>query len=482
MDRKKLGSFLKQLRKTKKLSQNEFADKMYEQYGRELEDGTISKWECGKAVPEISLIEDIADFYRVTVDEILNGQFNQEINFKEKYFIYDNQWHTRFTKSDNLYEIREEQELLIESRFKELLKKMVDVGLTVSEDMEFDFIVMHFYRIFLPAVNCKNDEIYRGSGLGECEWLEDIIGCGYDILSPGGLSDIKLEIHRQSALMHKSCVEEKFWEANKKFVFAMHQNIWADVSDVIDESEDELRCRISKLDDYEKDILLAALQTINVTHRYGKLKVYEEQFHKKYDEEELTKRGIKLLIECGAKLNKTLLGYWKVVVEKFEIADILGRIYDKYRRPLLVPVCEHDKYRYIAVENTKNNRQKKGIAEDDIFGGFGEKDIEALEKRLYNGERKVLKPFKYWICGENEEGAYIHARREILGLSLKDYLDNRDFEQTEKLLKELNNSSLEKLREQFFPSEYRGDYIEDSNKLTEDEFKKKYYIEVAVSE
>lgn len=481
MDKKKFGKFLKLLRKDKKLSQNEFADKMFEQYGRELEDGTVSKWECGKSVPEITLIEDIVDFYQVSVDELLNGQYNDEINLREKYFICDNDWLSRHNP-DDLYNIREEQELLIETRFKELLRKMVDVGLTVSEDREFDFIVMHFYRIFLPAVNCKNDEIYRGSGLGVCEWLEDIVSCGYDVLLPGGLSDIKLEIHRQSALMHKSSVEEKFWEANKKFVFSKHQNIWDDVSDVIDEAEDEVRRRVSKLDDYEKDILLAALQTINVTHRYGKFNVYEKQFHKKYDEEELTKRGIRLLIECGAKLNKVLLGYWKVVVREFDIADILGRIYDKYRRPLIVPVCEHGKYRFFTVQNTKNNRIKKGIAEDDVFGGFGEKDIEALEKRLYNGERKVSKPFRYWICGENEEGAYLHARREILGLSFKDYIDNRDSEQTDKLLNDLNNLSLEKLRELYFPSEYRGEYIEDSNKLPEDEFKKKYYIEVATNE
>lgn len=482
MDKKKFGKFLKQLRKDKKLSQNEFADKMMEQYGRELEDGTISKWECGKSIPEISLIEDIADFYHVSVDEILNGQYNTEINLKEKYFICDNQWHTRFTDSDNLYEIREEQELLIESRFKELLKKMVGDGLIVSEDKEFDFIVMHFYQIFLPAVNCKNDEAYRNSGLEECAWIDDIIDCGYDVLPLGGLSDIKLEVQRQSALMHKSTIEEKYWEANKKFVFSKHQNIWDDVSDVIDEAEDEVKSRISKLDDYEKDILLAALQTINVTHRYGRFNIYKEQFHIEYDEEELTKRGIKLLIECGAKLNKVLLGYWKVIANEFEIIDILERIYAKYRRPLLVPVCEGGKYKYFSVENTKNNRAQMGIAEDKILGGFSEEDLEHLEKRLYNGEKKILKPFSFWICGENEWGAYLHARKEILGLSLKDYMDNRDFRQTEKLLKDLNRLSLKEIRDKYFPSEYRGEYIEDRNKMTVDELKKKYYIEGAVHE
>lgn len=481
MDKKKFGSFLKQLRKEKKLSQNEFADKMSEQYGRELEDGTISKWECGKSIPEISLIEDIADFYHVSVDEILNGQYNTEINLKEKYFIYNDEWLSK-NNPDDLYNMREEQELLIEIRFKELLRKLVDVGLTVSEDREFDFIVIHFYQIFLPAVNCKNDEAYRDAGLNECEWLVDIIDCGYDILSIGGLSDIKLEVQRQSALMHKSSVEEKFWEANKKFVFSKHQNIWDDVSDVIDEAEDEVRSRISKLDDYEKDILLATLQTINVTHRYGRFNIYKEQFNIEYDEEELTKCGIKLLIECGAKLNKVLLGHWKIITNEFEVIDILEKIFNKYRKPLLVPVCEQGKYRYFTVENTKNNRAKMGIAEDKIFGGFGEEDLEPLEKRLYNGEKKIIKPFSFWICGENEWGAYLHARREILGLSLKDYMANRDFKKTEKLLKDLNRLSLKKLREKYFPSEYRGEYIEDQNKMTVDELKKKYYIEGAVHE
>ncbi|PWM70709.1 MAG: hypothetical protein DBX59_10520 [Bacillota bacterium] len=476
MDKKKFGKILKQLRKDKKLSQNEFAYEMSVQYGRELEDGTISKWECGKSIPEIALIEDIADFYQITVDEIMNGQYKAEFNLKEKYFIYNDDWCSKYSP-DDLYNIREEQELLIETRFKELLMKMVGIGLTVSEDKEFDFLVIHFYRIFFPAINCKSDEGYRESGLCECAWLEDIVNCGYGVLPLGGLSDIKLEIHRQSALMHKSSVEEKFWEANKKFVFSKHQNIWDDVSDVIVEAEDEVRRRISKLDDYEKDILLAVLQTINVTHRYGKLEVYEKQYQKKYDEEELTKRGIKLLIECGAKLNKVLLGYWKVVATEFKIIDILEEIYDKYKRPLLVPVCEQGKYRYFAVENIQNNRVKMGIAEDNILGGFGEKDFEHLEKRLYNGEKNVLKPFKYWICGENERGAYLHARREILGLSLKDYMNNRDFEQTEKLLKDLNNLPLEKLREIYFPSEYKGEYIDDSNRLSTEELKKKYYIE-----
>lgn len=39
---------------------------------------TVSKWECGKALPEIPLLKEISEFYSVSVDEILNGERNVE--------------------------------------------------------------------------------------------------------------------------------------------------------------------------------------------------------------------------------------------------------------------------------------------------------------------------------------------------------------------------------------------------------------------
>lgn len=474
MDKKVIGKFLKALRDEKNLTQIELSKK----FDYICSDALISKWERGESVPNIDDLKNLAKFFEVSVDEILNGARYEEVDFEKKYFIYNNAWMSRYN-ADDLYNIREKQELLIETRFKYLLKKMVGAGLSLPEDKEFDFLVEHFYYIFLPAVECKNEEAYKNNPIEECAYVEDIDFIAHDCL-PGGLSDIKFEIYKQMALMHNATIEEKFWEANKKFVFSKRQNIWDDISDVIDEAEDELRSRILKIENYEEDILLAALQTINVTHRYGKLKKYEELYNRKYDEELLTKRAIKLLIECGAKLNKNLLGYWQVVAPPYKIINELERIHKRYRAPLLVPVCENGRYHYFTAANTESNRAKLGIKyENEVFN---EADYQELEKRLYNGENTVLKPEKYWISGSNEQGAFIHARKQILNMSLQAYRESRDDKMTEELLVNLGSLSLADIRGKYFPSEYRGEYIDDANSMSLEEFKKKYYIKEVPNE
>lgn len=70
MDAKKIGEFLKNLRKAKGLTQQAVADELY------VNSKTISKWENGDSIPDISIILNVAAFYGVTVDEILKGSRN----------------------------------------------------------------------------------------------------------------------------------------------------------------------------------------------------------------------------------------------------------------------------------------------------------------------------------------------------------------------------------------------------------------------
>ena len=302
MNKTAIGKFLKELREERGLTQIQLSQKLVEDGG--YSDASISKWERGQALPNIDDLKKLGTYFGVSVDEILNGMRNQEEDWGGKYFICNENWMSRF-QVDDLYDIREEQELLIETRFKKLLEKMVEDGLSFSEDKEFDFIVTHFYQIFLPAVECKDEQAYINSFSEPLRYVEDI-NC-FDNVIPGGLTDIKFEIYKQSAFMHNAAIDEKVWEANKKFVFTKHHTISSDISDVIDENEERLRERISTFTALEKDTLLAVLQTINVTHRHGGLSIYEKRFHRKYDEEQLTKRAIRLLIESGAKLNHVLL-------------------------------------------------------------------------------------------------------------------------------------------------------------------------------
>lgn len=477
LNKEKIGQFLKELRNESALTQVQLSQGLLEDGG--YSDALISKWERGESLPNIDDLKRLANYFGVSVDEILNGIRNKEEDLEKKYFIYNNDWMSNF-KVDDLYNIREKQELLIETQFKELLKKMVSGGLSFSEDKEFDFIITHFYEIFLPAIECKDEQAYRNSFSEPLKSVEDVNL--FDEVIPNGLSDIKFEIYKQSALMHSLSVDEKVWEINKKFVFAKRQTIQNDISDIIDEAEEQLRERILSLTDLEKDILLATLQTVNVTHRYGKtgLNMYEKRFKCKYDEEQLTKRAMRLLIESGAKLNNTLLQYWKVITISYNIVNVLEYLQKQYKRPLLVPVCEEGIYHYFMAANTEHNRQKLGINHEST--NFDLKDYSRLEERLYSGQVTIQMPSQILAGGYNERDYFIFARNQILDLSLSDYMSKRDDKKTQELLQELDSLSLSEIRDEFFPAEYRGEYMDDIKVLSSEEIKKKYYLKEEANE
>ena len=467
MDKTAVGKFLKNLREEKGLTQIQLSSNLIGGYS----DAAISKWERGASLPNIEDLKWLADYFDVTVDEILNGTKNKEIDFEKKYFICNGKWMLKYN-SDDLYRIREEQELLIETRFKFLLRKMAEHGLSSNEDKEFDFILNNFYQLFLPAIESKNEEAYRVPHMEPKIWVCDIEEFYSEVL-PEGLAGIKFEIYKQALQMYNCTIEEKVWEANKKFIFGKRQNICQDINDVIDVNEEAVRKRIQKLDDVEKDILLAALQIVNVKSVYNE-EIYKKQYHREYDEEQLTKRAIKLLIECGAKLNQSLLGYWKVIIASYSVVDVLIDLQKKYKTPLLLSVFENNEYHYFTVDNNKYNRSVLGKEyNNDVFD---ETDFPALEERLYSGDNTILIPLKKLICGNSEESAYIYARNQILDMSLTDYTVKRDEEKTRELLNNLDNLSLTEIRDKYFPQDFKGEYIDDMNTLTTEELNRKYYL------
>lgn len=68
MDVEKIGKFICKLRQDKNLTQKELAD----QIG--VTDKAISKWECGKGLPDITLLEPLAAALGTSVAELLNGE------------------------------------------------------------------------------------------------------------------------------------------------------------------------------------------------------------------------------------------------------------------------------------------------------------------------------------------------------------------------------------------------------------------------
>ena len=74
MDQKKIGSFLKELRRQKAITQEQLAEELGVS-GR-----TVSRWETGSNMPDISLLTEIADFYDVSIPEIIDGERKSEMN------------------------------------------------------------------------------------------------------------------------------------------------------------------------------------------------------------------------------------------------------------------------------------------------------------------------------------------------------------------------------------------------------------------
>ncbi len=72
MDQKKIGLFLKALRKEKGLTQGQLAEHL------NMSDRTVSRWETGTTLPDLSVLIELADFYHVDIREIIDGERKSE--------------------------------------------------------------------------------------------------------------------------------------------------------------------------------------------------------------------------------------------------------------------------------------------------------------------------------------------------------------------------------------------------------------------
>lgn len=68
MDLQKIGTFLKELRREKELTQEQLAEIL------NVSRRTVSRWETGSNMPDLDLLTEMADLYRVDLRELLNGE------------------------------------------------------------------------------------------------------------------------------------------------------------------------------------------------------------------------------------------------------------------------------------------------------------------------------------------------------------------------------------------------------------------------
>ena len=78
MNQVKIGEFLRELRKEKGLTQEQFAEQF------NISRRSVSRWETGSNMPDVGLLIEIADFFEVDIREIIDGERKSENMDKEK--------------------------------------------------------------------------------------------------------------------------------------------------------------------------------------------------------------------------------------------------------------------------------------------------------------------------------------------------------------------------------------------------------------
>ena len=78
MDQIKIGKFIAEIRKEQNFTQRQLADTL------SISDKTVSKWECGKGLPEVSLMIPLCDALQITVNDLLTGERVSEVDYQKK--------------------------------------------------------------------------------------------------------------------------------------------------------------------------------------------------------------------------------------------------------------------------------------------------------------------------------------------------------------------------------------------------------------
>ena len=334
----KVGSFIKQLRKEMNLSQQDFAEELFSKYDIDITGNAISRWESG-GLPEIDRMCKLADYFNITMDELLEGERFIAHNFDEEYYIIYPDWVEKLNiPKDEIYFRHQSQVQKIISTFNNYVNKKIHEGLNINEEAEFRFLFEHFYIITNYAFVISNDNTND-------DYLNFI----------SAFNEVKNDRNLLSD-------EEVIFEIQKLYRPNFHIDLsFNNICDLEIQEENRL-AHFNLLPSWEKDILLCLVQEydpiIDIPRTESDELRYKEKYGRDYNSEVIIKSTIKILVENGACLNKKFLQIIKNNKKRYSVIDKLENLYDIAKRPLSVSVISEDakERKFYNVENTSKNR------------------------------------------------------------------------------------------------------------------------------
>ena len=131
MDLSKIGSFIAECRKNKKITQEQLADKLC------ITNRAVSKWERGLSLPDASIMLELCAILDISVNELLNGEKIDMKDYKEK-------------NETLLLELAKQEEL----KNKQLMTSMWTILITNA---------IFYFGILLLSVNLLEEGILLGT-------------------------------------------------------------------------------------------------------------------------------------------------------------------------------------------------------------------------------------------------------------------------------------------------------------------------------
>ncbi len=77
MNQEKIGTFLKELRREKNMTQEQLSEKL------NVNNRTISRWENARTMPDFDMMIELAKLYDVSIEELLNGERTADMMDKQ---------------------------------------------------------------------------------------------------------------------------------------------------------------------------------------------------------------------------------------------------------------------------------------------------------------------------------------------------------------------------------------------------------------
>lgn len=137
MDQIKIGKFLRSLRNEKELTQEQLAEKIGVS-GR-----TVSRWETGSNLPDISVLIELSELYDIDIREIIDGERKSEImNEKMKDTLDKVAQYTEYEKEQIIKRMKRNSIIA-------MVSLMFVYATTVSTDLPNIFVLVQFGGVIL---------------------------------------------------------------------------------------------------------------------------------------------------------------------------------------------------------------------------------------------------------------------------------------------------------------------------------------------